>query len=74
MYLRRSIAFMVTKGFSLLDIRKLYIDELSDFYNQLVFILEKKGEMKPGTYGRIEGVDTVNSLRTQLFRVNQPHK
>lgn len=70
--LRRIITFMVVSGFSLLEVRKLYIDELYDFYEHLMFNLEQRGEVKKGTYAKIKQTDanaedTVNSLRKQIF-------
>ena len=73
--LRRMITFMVTCGFSLYDLRKLYIDELSVFHEELIFTLEKAGKIEAGTYDKVrsksEGVEaenTVNLLRKQLFK------
>jgi len=65
---------MVVSGFSLLELRKLYIDELDEYYKSLAYILEKKGEMKEGTFSKIEAADTVSELRNQLFRVMKPKK
>lgn len=73
--LRRIMTFMVVNGFSLLELRKLYIDELYFFYEELFYSLEKNGKVEVGTYDKIIGsnekqddVSVVNSLRTQLFR------
>lgn len=71
--IRRLITFMVVKGFSLHELRRLYIDELHAFYEQLVFVLEKMGEMEKGSYAKIvkrgkgEKVDTVSHLRRQIM-------
>lgn len=63
---------MVVSGFSLLEIRKLYIDELEEYYKSLAYVLEKKGEIKEGTFNKIESADTVSQLRSQLFKVMKP--
>lgn len=67
---------MVTCGFSLFDLRKLYLDELFYFYDELFYTLEKRGDVKEGTYDKIKAKEnnqddreTVKSLRRQLFRV-----
>jgi len=70
--IRRLIAFMVIKGFSLFDLRKLYIDELYSFYEQLIYSLEKMGEVKEGSYDKITrgskgGVDSVSQLRRGMM-------
>lgn len=62
---------MVTSGFSLNELRKLYIDELYNYYEELIYLLEKRGEVKDGTYDKIKQTDasedTVNTLRKQIF-------
>jgi len=55
--LRHTMAFCVNNGFSLLEIRKLYIDEFFQFYFELVHLLEKKGELKEGAYDKVQGID-----------------
>ena len=74
--IRRLITFLVVNGFSLLHVRKLYLDELYDFHDHLFFVLEQTGKIKEGSYAKIksrtgEGVpveDTVNELRKQMFK------
>ena len=64
------IVFMVNRGFSLRDLRKLYIDEFYEYAKNLIYILEKKGEIKEGTYSRLDGGDnTVNQLRSALKKL-----
>lgn len=71
--LRRLITFMVVRGFSLFEVRRLYVDELHAFYEQLVYNLEKMGEVKEGSYAKIiQGkkggkVDSVSQLRKQMM-------
>jgi hypothetical protein len=85
--LRRMLSFMVVFGFSLLDLRKLYIDELHDFYTELIFTLEERGELKKGSYNNVRAKlvtpkqsssDTVSSLRSQMLKaisgMNKPKK
>lgn len=68
------VTFMVVSGFSLSDVRKLYIDEFQDFYLQLFYILEKTGRVKDGSYDKIKSRSenddaqaTVKLLRKQMF-------
>lgn len=65
---------MVVSGFSLVELRKLYIDELDEYYMSLAYVLEKKGEIKEGTYRRLEAPDVVSDLRSQLFKSKKPRK
>jgi hypothetical protein len=60
------IVFMVNRGFSLLELRKLYVDELFSYYQSLIFVLEKKGEIQEGSYGRVSDQDDISELRRQL--------
>jgi len=60
------IAFMVNRGFSLLELRKLYIDELFSYYQSLIFVLEKKGEIQEGSYDRVSDQDDIAALKRQL--------
>lgn len=74
--LRRMITYMVICGFSLLELRKLYIDELHQFYYELIFHKEATGELKKGSYDKIKSrskdtsgvADTVATLRKQMFQ------
>ena len=51
---RRTITFMVSRGgFSLLEVRKLYVDEFSMFYQELIYCLEEAGELKKGNYDKL---------------------
>lgn len=76
------LTFMVTCGFSLFDLRKLYLDELLEYNNELVYILEQKKELPEGTYAKMNVKDNKNhdpkselsNLRRQLFKVVAPHK
>jgi len=69
--LRRMITFMVIRGFSLFELKMLYIDELHSYYEQLIFNLEKTGEMKEGSYAKLvkrgKEVDAVNQIRKQMM-------
>lgn len=73
--LRRLVTFMVVSGFSLLEVRKLYIDEMYTYYEELFYTLEKLGKVKDGSYAKIKRSDnstqvedTVSQLRKQLFK------
>lgn len=69
--LRRMITFMVIRGFSLWDLKILYIDELHSYYEQLIFNLEKTGEVKEGSYAKLvkrgKEDDAVNQIRKQML-------
>ena len=59
-------------GFGLLEIRKLYLDEYLHFYDSLIVIKEKQGELKEGTSNRLHikgGEETINDLKKQLFKI-----
>lgn len=80
--LRRVITLMVMHGFGLREVRKLYIDELDEYYKEMFFNLEKQGKAKEGTYAKIvnktqgDGANaTVNQLRKQMMNniKNQKH-
>jgi hypothetical protein len=68
---------MVVNGFSLFDLRKLYIDELYFFYEEMFFALEKMGKIESGSYDKLtrskDGAErvetTVDQLRKQMFKV-----
>lgn len=70
------LTFLVVNGFSLLEIRKLYLDEMYDYHEHLIFILEQTGQVKEGSYDKIVGSkkkdipveDTLNQLRKQMFK------
>lgn len=67
------MTFMVLQGFALLEIRKLYFDELFEFYKQTVYVLEKRGDFKEGTFDKIAGASsgeaTVDQLRKGLRKI-----
>lgn len=74
--LRRIIAYMVICGFSLVELRKLYIDEFYEYYYETVFHKEMAGEVKKGSYDKIKrrnqtsevADNTVSLLRKQMFK------
>jgi hypothetical protein len=73
------VTFLVMNGFALLEVRKLYLDEMFDYYKYVFFHLEHRGEVKKGTYDRIDNVgqkvdNTVNILRKQIFKATNPDK
>lgn len=57
---------MVRYGFSLSDLRNLYIDELMSYFTELVKILESEGVLKAGTTDKVENRSEVDLLRKQL--------
>lgn len=73
--LRRMIAFMVVNGFSLLELRKLYLDEFHSYYAEMFYNLEQAEKAPEGTYAKIISDSkevpadyTVNQLRRQMFK------
>jgi hypothetical protein len=66
----------VVNGFSLLEVRKLYLDEMYEYHEHLFFTLEKTGVFKEGTYDKMMSMknksvpveDTINQLRKQMFK------
>lgn len=70
--LRRLITFMVVEGFSLSDLRKLYIDEIYSYYEQLIYTMEKAGKVTKGSYAKIVkrskgDVDAATQLRKGMM-------
>lgn len=65
--LRRMIVFMVKNGYSLLEVRKLYLDELFTFYYETVKYLEDSGQLKENTYDKVRGVDTSAERFNEFF-------
>ena len=74
---------MVTCGFSLFDLRKLYLDELFEYHAELIYILEQRKELPEGTYDKMkvkegdreyDDRNEVRNLRRQIFKVAAPHK
>jgi len=63
------MAFMVRYGFSLAELRQLYIDELFSFLTELSKILEAEGILKKGSADIASGEDDVNLLRKQLRNI-----
>lgn len=57
---------MVRYGFSLSEVRGLYIDELMSYFTELVKILESEGVLKAGTTDKVENKSEVDLLRKQL--------
>ena len=72
--MRHGITFLVTSGFSLTEVRQLYLDEFIEYTNSLIYIKERKGELTKGTYNKLKKQDgnTVGNLRAQLFKI-KPH-
>lgn len=72
--IRRMVTFMVVSGFSLLEVRKLYLDEFHQYYQELYYNLEALGKIKEGNYEKMmrsnpeaTAEDTVAKLRKQMF-------
>lgn len=57
---------MVRYGFSLSDIRQLYIDEVVSYFEQLVSLLEREGVLKAGTSASVSDQSPVDQLRAQV--------
>lgn len=75
--LRRTVTFMVANGFSLADLRRLYIDEIYEYHDQLIYVMEKEGKYEKGTYAKMikrsksNGTvdETAKQLRQQIMKV-----
>jgi len=65
--LRRNIVFMVKNGFSLLDIKKLYIDEFFNYYYELVYSLEQSKQLPEGSYDKVQGIDRSSEKLDSFF-------
>lgn len=57
---------MVRYGFSLSEVRQMYMDEVLGYFEQLVSLLEKEGVLKPGASSAVSDGDEVDALRSQL--------
>jgi hypothetical protein len=55
--LRRMVVFMVRNNFSLLELRKLYLDEFFSYYNELVYHMEQAKELPENSYEKVLGID-----------------
>lgn len=67
--MRLLITGLVSFGFSLSDVRNMYVDELDDFHKGMVYILEKRGEIEKGTYDDMcaeEDLSSVDRVRRNL--------
>ena len=62
---------MVRYGFSLADIRQLYIDELYAYFTELSVILEREGILKEGASDKVMGVSDADQLRSQLRKIKK---
>ena len=60
---------MVRYGFSLADIRQLYIDEFYAYFTELVESLERDGILKEGASDKVKGVSDADQLRRQLRKI-----
>jgi len=77
--MRRLVTYLVMNGFSLLELRKLYADELYEYHDSLIYMKEQVGELKEGSYDKIrrsKGAevpvdDTINQLRKQLRKIGR---
>lgn len=62
---------MVRYGFSLADVRQLYIDELYSYFTELSVILEREGILKEGASDKVMGVSDADQLRSQLRKIKK---
>lgn len=70
------ITFMVVSGFSLLEVKKLYLDEFVNYYQELFYTLEKRGEYQEGTYDKLvnkytgsDAKSVADSIKKQLAQL-----
>jgi len=64
--LRRTLIIMVQHGFDLTSLRKMYNDELMEYYAELVYVLEEVEKVKKGTYNKIKNIDTTENELKKL--------
>jgi hypothetical protein len=57
---------MVRYGFSLSEIRQLYIDEVISYFEQLISLLEREGVLKKGTSAQLSDLSPAEQLRNQI--------
>lgn len=62
---------MVRYGFSLAEVRQLYIDEFYAFFLELTVILEKEGILKEGASDKVKGVSDLDQLKSQLRKIRK---
>jgi hypothetical protein len=65
--IRRTLVFMTRQGFGLLELKKLYVDELFSYYNELVYSLEKSKELPEGSYDKVRGIDRSGEKLNAFF-------
>lgn len=65
--IRRTVVFMVRNGFSLYDLKKLYIDEFFNYYYELVYSLEQSKELPEGSYDKAQGIDRSGQKMDDFF-------
>lgn len=65
--IRRTIVFMVRNGFSILELKKLYIDEFFNYYYELVHSLESSKELPEGSYDKAQGIDRSSEKMDSFF-------
>jgi hypothetical protein len=59
---------MVRYGFSLGEVRGLYIDELYSYLEAFIEHLENEGILKEGSTDKIKGKSEVEQMRSQLSK------
>lgn len=65
--MRRTIVFMVRQGFSLYELKKLYVDEFFYYYYELVHSLELAKELPDGSYDKARGIDRSSEKLDNFF-------
>lgn len=65
--LRRLIVFLVQQGFSVFDLKSLYIDEFNSYYHETVYLLEQSGSLPEGSYDKATGIDRSADKLSQFF-------
>lgn len=73
---------MVLNGFSILEVRKLYLDEFYEYYRETYYNLEVMGKIKKGSYSKLtsrqkapDPKDTVKKIKSQIFKgMNKKNK
>lgn len=65
--MRRQQLFLIKNGFTLSELRQMYIDEYITYYNELIHNLEMVGEVKEGTYLEMTKEDNSGEVLENLY-------
>lgn len=55
------------QGFTLQDVKSLYIDEFKEYYNETVYSLQISKSLPEGSYDKLKGIDRTEENLASLF-------